>query len=88
MAAVFIAQVETRNREAFREYERGVLRTIRPYKGWVLAAGPGLHADGATPRNHNVIIRFPGVEQAQAWWDSTTIRRSSRSRRIQDHRRR
>ncbi len=71
MAAFFIAQVEIRNREAFREYERGVLRTIRPYKGWVLAAGPGLHADGATPRNHNVIIRFPSVEQAQAWWDST-----------------
>jgi haloalkane dehalogenase len=70
MTAFFIAHVEIRDREAFREYERGVLRTIKPFKGWVLAAGPAERADGAEPRNHNVIIRFPTLEQAKAWWSS------------------
>ena len=70
MTTYLIALLDVRDRDAFREYERGVMRTIKPHKGWVLAAGPGERADGAEPRNHNVIIRFPTLAAARAWWES------------------
>ena len=70
MSAFFVALVEVKNRDAFKLYARGVIRTIKPYRGWVLAASPADRADGAEPRNHNVIIRFPTMDQAKAWWAS------------------
>ena len=70
MTTYLIAHLDVRDRDAFREYERGVMRTIKPHKGWVLAAGPGERADGAEPRSHNVIIRFPTLAAARAWWES------------------
>ena len=30
----------------------------------------GERGDGAEPRNHNVIIRFPTLAAARAWWES------------------
>ena len=74
MTTYLIAHLSVRDRDAFREYERGVMRTIKPHKGWVLAAGPGERADGAEPRNHNVIIRFPTLAAARAWWESGAYR--------------
>jgi uncharacterized protein (DUF1330 family) len=70
MTAYFIAHVDVLDREAFREYQRGVMRTIKPFRGRVLAASPAERLDGAAPRNHNVIISFPTQEDAQGWWDS------------------
>ncbi|MEM8768476.1 MAG: DUF1330 domain-containing protein [Pseudomonadota bacterium] len=70
MPAFFIAHVNVNDREAFREYERGVLQTIKPFSGRVLAAAPAKRLDGAEAKNHNVIISFPSVEDAQGWWDS------------------
>ena len=70
MASYLIAHVQVQNPEAFREYERGVLRTIKPFGGWVLAAGPAEPLEGAEPANHNVVIRFPTLAAAQSWWQS------------------
>ena len=70
MTSYLVAHLDVRDRDAFREYERGVMRTIKPFKGWVLAAGPGGRADGGEPRNHNVIIRFPTLAAARGWWES------------------
>ena len=43
MATYLIAHLDVRNRDAFREYERGVMRTIKPHKGgcWPLGRGAG-----------------------------------------------
>ena len=65
MASYLIAHVQVQNSESFREYERGVLRTIKPFGGWVLAAGPGEALEGAEPANHNVVIRFPTLAAAR-----------------------
>lgn len=70
MASYLIAHVQVQNPVAFREYERGVLRTIKPFGGWVLAAGPAEPLEGAEPANHNVVIRFPTLAAAQGWWQS------------------
>ena len=70
MAAFLIAHLEVRNADGFRAYQRGILRTIKPHGGWILGAGPAEHLDGDAPPNQNVIIRFPTMEDAQAWWAS------------------
>ena len=69
MPAYFIAHVDVNDRKAFRAYEKGVLKTIKPFKGRVIAAGPIDHLEGRSARNHNVIITFPTREQAQGWYD-------------------
>ena len=70
MPAYLIAHVQVQDRDAFRSYERGVIRTIKPFKGWVLAAGPAAPLEGDEPPNHNVIIRFPTMADARGWWES------------------
>ncbi len=70
MTAYFIAHVNVNDRDAFREYERGVLQTIKPFSGRVLSAAPATRLDGAEAKNHNAIISFPSAEDAQGWWDS------------------
>ncbi len=49
--------------------KKGVLKTIRSFKGRVIAASPVVHLEGREPKNHNVIITFPSLEQAQGWYD-------------------
>ena len=74
MASYLIAHLNVKDRQAFREYERGVMRTIKPFGGWVLAAGAGVPAEGGEPPNHNVVIRFPTLAAAQEWWQSAPYR--------------
>lgn len=69
MPAYFIAHADVNDRKAFRAYEKGVLKTIRSFKGRVIAASPVVHLEGREPKNHNVIITFPSLEQAQGWYD-------------------
>ena len=70
MSAYFIANVQITDREKFKEYQDGIVRTIKPFKGWILAAEPGSALEGDLKTNHNVIIRFPTTEHVKGWWDS------------------
>ena len=70
MTAYFIANVQVTDGEKFREYQTSILRTIKPFKGWILAAGPGTRLEGDLSTNQNVIIRFPTTEHVQGWWNS------------------
>ncbi len=70
MAAFLVAHLQIRNPDGFRAYQRGILQTIKPYGGWILAAGPAERADGDEPPNHNVILRFPTMDDLKAWWAS------------------
>ncbi len=49
MTAFFIAHVDVDDRETFRAYEKGVMKSIKPFKGRVLAANPGLRLDAEEP---------------------------------------
>ena len=70
MSAYFIANVQITDREKFEAYQKGILHTIKPFGGWILAASPGRMLEGGELKNHNVIIRFPTTEHVQGWWDS------------------
>jgi haloalkane dehalogenase len=75
VTAYIVVHIEKTDAERFGDYEAGVIRTIKPYKGWVLGAGEAALLEGANDlKNHNVVIRFPSVKQAQDWWDSQEYR--------------
>ncbi|MEM9515272.1 MAG: haloalkane dehalogenase [Actinomycetota bacterium] len=75
MPAYFVVSLDVHDRQRFNTYAKGVIRTIKPHGGWILAASPAeqLEGDGEA-RNHNVIIRFPTTDDAKAWWDSADYR--------------
>ncbi len=70
MTAYFIANVQVTDPKKFEAYQKGLLRTIKPFKGWILAADPGTAVEGELNTNHNVIIRFPTLKAVHGWWDS------------------
>ncbi len=71
MSAYFIANIRVTDREKFQAYAAGVVKTIKPFKGWILAADPEAAAlEGDLTTNHNVIIRFPTTAHVKAWWES------------------
>lgn len=71
MTAYMVVHLDKSDAEKFGEYEKGIFKTIKPYKGWVLAAGEAEAAVGdAVMREHNVILQFPTMELLKAWWDS------------------
>ena len=70
MTAYFIANVQVTDREKFLVYQEGILRTIKPFKGWILAADSGTRLEGDLSTNQNVIIRFPTTEHVLGWWNS------------------
>jgi len=70
VTAYFLANVQITDREKFQAYQTGIIRTIKPFKGWILAADPGTALEGDLKSNHNVIIRFPNVEAVHGWWNS------------------
>ncbi len=75
MPAYFVVSVDVHDRERFDVYVRGVLETIKPHGGWILAAGPAEQLEGeGEAADHNVIIRFPTTGHAKAWWESPEYR--------------
>ena len=53
MSAYFIANVQITDREKFEAYQKGILHTIKPFGGWILAASPGRMLEGGELKNHN-----------------------------------
>ena len=74
MEAYFIANIKVTDRKRFREYQKGILATIKPFSGWILAAKPGNVLEGELLTNQNVIIRFPTTNHVRQWWDSTAYK--------------
>ncbi|NQY98776.1 MAG: haloalkane dehalogenase [Henriciella sp.] len=75
MPAYFVVSVNVRDRERFKAYQTGIVKTMKPFGGWILAAGPGERLEGGKPMaNHNVIIQFPTTQHCKDWWDSSDYR--------------
>lgn len=75
MTAYIVVHVDKTEETRFADYTKGVLSTIKPFKGWILSAGAGELGEGAEAlRNHNVVLSFPTMEQAKGWWNSQDYR--------------
>ena len=70
MAAYVIASVDVKDPVRYEEYRRGVLPTITAYGGRFLARGGAVHRlEGDWAPKRLVIVEFPSLEQATAWWN-------------------
>lgn len=71
MAAYVIASIEVKDPVRYEDYRNGVLPTITAYGGRFLARGGAVHRlEGDWAPRRLVIVEFPTVEQAKAWWSS------------------
>jgi uncharacterized protein (DUF1330 family) len=71
MAAYIVVQVEVKDPKRYEEYKKLVLPTLDAYGGRFLVRGgktETLEGDWAPARF--VIVEFPDVERAKAWWAS------------------
>jgi uncharacterized protein (DUF1330 family) len=71
MPAYLIAEIEITNAEGYTEYTKAVPATIEKYGGKFLVRGGKAHPlEGDWPERRRVLIEFPSIEKAKAWWDS------------------
>jgi uncharacterized protein (DUF1330 family) len=82
MAAYVIAEVEVTDPEAYRPYTELVPATIARYGGRFLVRGGAAEVlEGDWPQRRRVIIEFPSMEAARAWWDSPEYEKPRAMRR-------
>ena len=75
MAAYVIANVEVTDAATYERYRKDVPATIEQYGGRFLVRGGAVTAlEGDFQPKRIVVLEFPSVERAQAWWDSPEYR--------------
>ena len=73
--AYYVAEFELTDPEGIKPYSANVAATFEPFGGHFIARGGRIAAlEGAAPGSRTVIIKFPSLEQAQAWYNSSAYR--------------
>jgi uncharacterized protein (DUF1330 family) len=88
MPAYVIAEVEIQDAAAYEEYRKQVPGTIAAYGGKYLARGGKVEVvEGNRVPARMVILEFPTLAQAKAWYDSPEYRpvRAIRHRTAKSH---
>jgi uncharacterized protein (DUF1330 family) len=74
MPAYVAFLIDIHDHEAFSDYATAAAPTYAPYDGSIALRGPIIDViEGALDVQHDtrlVVIEFPTVEQARAWWNS------------------
>ena len=71
MAGYVIVNVTVRDPGRYDEYRRLATPTVAAYGGRYLARGGAVDVrEGAWMPSRLVVLEFPSVERARAWWDS------------------
>ncbi len=71
MAAYIIVQVDVTDPETFETYRAQVPATLAPFGGEFIVRGGDMEVlEGDWPIPRCVVIRFPDMEKARAWWAS------------------
>jgi uncharacterized protein (DUF1330 family) len=82
MTAYVIAEVDVTNAEGYQAYAAVVPATIAKYGGRFLVRGGAAEVlEGEWPQRRHVVLEFPSVEAARAWWDSTEYEKPKAMRR-------
>lgn len=75
MPAYVIAELEVTDPAAFEEYRKGVPATIAAYGGRYIARGGALDAlEGGWNPKRMVVLEFPSMDRARAWYSSDEYR--------------
>ncbi len=81
MPAYIIARVDVRDWEAYREYMRHTPRVIAQFGGRFVARGGEMATlEGPTETLRIVLIEFPSMAQARAFYESPEYKRTKRLR--------
>ena len=71
MAAYVIVQVEVNDPVRYEDYKKMVPPSIAKFGGRFLVRGGKTHTlEGSWAPKRFVIVEFPSVEEAKAWWAS------------------
>jgi uncharacterized protein (DUF1330 family) len=71
MAAYLVGEVEVTDPQAYQDYAKGVPATIAQYGGRYLVRGGAVDPkEGAWTPKRVVVLEFPSMAQAQAWYAS------------------
>lgn len=75
MAAYVIVDVNVTDPETFDRYRQQVPPTIEAYGGRYIVRGGAMETvEGDWSPKRVVVLEFPSVEQAKAWWSSEEYR--------------
>ena len=75
MAAYVIANIDVHDAEGYEEYRRHVPPTIAAYGGRYVARGGETRVlEGEGSPGRLVILEFPSLAAAEAWWNSPEYR--------------
>ena len=70
MTAYFIADIEIRDPDTYANYLRAAMPTLEQHGGRVLVrADEYEHLEGDWTPHRVVIVEFPSMAQARAWWN-------------------
>jgi len=71
MPAYFMVQLQITDAERFKEYAAKVPATVEKFGGRYLVRGGEYQVlEGEWPQRRHVVLEFPSVTQARAWYDS------------------
>ena len=71
MSAYIIANVDVRDTKAYDEYRAQVPATVKKYGGeFIVRGGKWESLEGEPLMPRLVVLKFPSVEQAKAWYNS------------------
>lgn len=71
MAAYLIAEIEITDPAGYAEYTKLVPATVEKFGGKFLVRGGKAHPlEGDWPERRRVMIEFPSIEKAKAWYAS------------------
>ena len=75
MAAYIVANVEVTDAVTYERYRKDVSATIEKYDGRFLVRGGAVEAlEGSFVPKRIVVLEFPSLDRAKAWWDSPEYR--------------
>ncbi|MBM3488944.1 MAG: DUF1330 domain-containing protein [Alphaproteobacteria bacterium] len=70
-AAYLIGQIEVTDPAKYEAYRKQVPATIAKFGGeYLVRGGALLKLEGQDPPGRTVVLRFPSLEQAKAWYHS------------------
>lgn len=75
MSAYVIVQVDVKDPVRYEDYKKLVPPSLEPFGGrFIVRGGKTETLEGTWAPKRFVIVEFPSVEQAKAWWDSPEYR--------------
>ena len=86
MSAYVLVEIEVLDQERYETYKQPAPSSIAVYGGRYLARGGDVETlEGTWQPKRLVILEFPSVDQAKAWWDSTEYEQAKALRQAVAH---